>query len=57
MWKLEADNRTLPTRLPSVEGQQKETQCPGWHKDTTARRLWSEEDNEFLKGIEMFEEM
>ena len=40
------NNKTLPTRLPSIEGQQKETQYPGWHKGTTRKRLWSGEDNE-----------
>ena len=45
MLKPETDNKTLPTRLPPIEGQQKETQCLGWHKDTTGKGLWSGEDN------------
>ena len=29
-----------------MEGQQKEIQYPGWHKDTTGKGLWCGEDNE-----------
>ena len=46
MWKPETNNKTLPTRLPLMEEQQKETQYPGWHKDTTGKGLWSKKDNE-----------
>ena len=42
----------IPTKLPQMEGQQKETQYPRWHKDTTGKGLWSGEDNEFLQGNE-----
>ena len=24
----------MPTKLPPIEGQQKETEYPGWHKET-----------------------
>ena len=33
-----------------MEGQQKETQYPGKHKDTTRKVLWSGEDDEVSKG-------
>ena len=33
-----------------MEGQQKETQYSGWHKDTTKKGLWSGEDNEVPLG-------
>ena len=36
--------------LPSMEGQQKEIQYPGWHKDTAGKELWSGEDNGVPKG-------
>ena len=32
--------------MPSMEGQQKEIQYPGWHKDNTGKGLWSGEDDE-----------
>ena len=35
---------------PQMEGQQKETQYPGWNKDTTRKGLWSGEDNEVSRG-------
>ena len=35
----------MPTRLPPTEGQQKETQYLRWHKDTSRKGLWSEEDD------------
>ena len=44
----------MPTKLPPMEGQQKETQYPGWYKDTTGEGLWSGEDD---KEIEIFEEI
>ena len=28
-----------------MERQQKETQYPGWHKDTTVKGFWGEENN------------
>ena len=40
----------MPTRLPPMEGQQKEIQYPGWHKDTTRKGLWSGKDDEVLLG-------
>ena len=33
-----------------MEGQQKETQYPGKHKDTTRKVLWSGEDDEVSWG-------
>ena len=42
----ETNNKTLPKRLPSIERQQKETQYPGWYKDTKGKELWSGEDDE-----------
>ena len=50
MWKPETDNRILPTRLPPIEGQQKETQDLRWHKDATGKVLWIGEDNELSQG-------
>ena len=44
-WKPETDNKTLPKRLPPIGEQQKEIQYSGWHKDTTGKGLWSEEDD------------
>ena len=29
-----------------MDGQQKEIQYPGWHKDTTGKELWSVENDE-----------
>ena len=37
MWKPETNNKTLPTRQHLMVGQQKETQYPGYHKDTTRK--------------------
>ena len=34
----------------AVQGQQKETQYPGWHKDTTGKEFWSGKDNEVPQG-------
>ena len=34
----------MPTRLPLMEGQKKETQYPEWHKDTAGKGLWGGED-------------
>ena len=50
MWKLDTDNKTLPSRFPPMDGQQKETQYPEWHKDTTGKRLWGGENNEDPQG-------
>ena len=33
-----------------MKGQRKETQYPGWHKDTTRKGLWGGEDNEVPSG-------
>ena len=33
-----------------MEGQQKETQYPGWHKDATGKGLWSGENNGVPEG-------
>ena len=38
MRKPGANNKTLPARLPPMEGQQREIHYPGWHKDTTGKR-------------------
>ena len=38
----------------AMEGQQKETQNPVWHKDTTRKGLWSGEDDEFPLGVRDF---
>ena len=46
MWKPENNNKTLPTRLPPIEGQQKKIQYPGWNKETTGKGLWNRKDNE-----------
>ena len=39
-----------------MEGQQKETEYPGWHGNATGKELWSGEDKlgRFFKGIGMF---
>ena len=37
--------RKPKTDIKTLEGQQKEIQYPGWHKDTTGKGLWSVEDN------------
>ena len=50
MWKLETNNKKLPERHASIEWQKKETQYPGWHKDTTKNGLWGGEDNEVPWG-------
>ena len=36
--------------LIHLEGQQKEIQYPGWHRDTTGKELWSgeNENNSFF---------
>ena len=47
MCKAETDNKTLPTSLPPIERQQKETQYPEWHKDNTEKGLWGRENNEW----------
>ena len=44
MWKSKSNNKTLPTKLPPMDEQQKETQYLGWHKDTARKGMWSEED-------------
>ena len=54
MWKPKTDNKALPIRLLPMEGQQKETQYPGWHKYTIGKGMWSAEDN---KGKGLFEEI
>ena len=33
-----------------MEGQQKETNYPGWHKDTIRKGLWSGEDDGVPEG-------
>ena len=47
MWKPELNNKILPTRLPPMEGYQKETQYPGDIR-TLLREL-----GKFLENIEM----
>ena len=39
MQKPDNDNRTLPTRLFTMEGEQKETQNPRSHNDATGKGL------------------
>ena len=39
MQKPETTNKTLPTRLPPVERQQKGKSNPGWRKDTAWKGL------------------
>ena len=46
MWTPEPNNKTLPTKFPSMERQQKEIQYPGWLKDTTRKGMWSGEDGD-----------
>ena len=50
IWCQEMNNNkhaeTLPTRLPTMEGQQKETQYLKWHMDTTGKKLWSGKNDE-----------
>ena len=53
-WDSLQCNKTLPTRLPPMEGQQKKIEYPGWHKNTTGKKLWSGENDEVS---EMFEEI
>ena len=50
MHRPETNNKTLPTRMPPIIGQQKQTQYPGRHKDTSGKWLWSGEDNEIPCG-------
>ena len=33
-----------------MEGQQKEIQYPGWHKDTNGKGLWNKEDKKVPWG-------
>ena len=33
-----------------MEGQEKEIQYPGWHRDTTGKELWSGENDEVSEG-------
>ena len=49
-WWPETNTQTLPTRLPPMERQQKEPQYPGWHKNTTKKGMWNEDDNEVPWG-------
>ena len=44
------NNKTLPTRLSPMEGQQKEIKYPGWHNGTTGKELWSGENDEVFEG-------
>ena len=53
----ESNNKTLPTRLPPMVGQQKEMQYPGWYKDTTGKGLWSGDDDGGFLRKQMFEEI
>ena len=46
MRKPEPNSKTLPTKLPLMEGQQKETQYPRCNKETTRKGLLSREDGE-----------
>ena len=40
MWKPETENKTLPTyKTAPMEGQQKEIQYTGLHKETSGKRL------------------
>ena len=47
MWKLE----TLPTKLPPIEGQQKETRYPERPNDITRKGLRSGEVDEITYGV------
>ena len=40
----------MPTRLSSIERQQKKTQYPGWHQDTLKKRLWIGKGDEVPLG-------
>ena len=51
MQKPNTNNKSLPTRLPPMEGQEKEIQYPGWHKDTTQKGLWIGEDEVLLGDL------
>ena len=37
MWKSVTNNKTLPTRLPPMEGQQKEMQYPGHYQEKVVK--------------------
>ena len=57
MWRPETNNKTLSTRLLSMERQQKEIQYPGLYKDTTRESCEVEKVMRFLKETEVFEEI
>ena len=50
MWKPELNNKTLHTRLPPMEGQQKKIQLLG--KDCEVEKMMR-----FLREIEMLEKL
>ena len=50
MQRPETNNKTLPMKLPPMEGQQKVIQYPGWPKGTTGKKLWSEENDKVSWG-------
>ena len=55
--RLETNNKALATRLPPIEGQQKEIQYPAWHKSTTGKGCEVEKMMRFLKETQIFEEI
>ena len=57
MWKLENDNKTLPTKLSPMKGQQKIYNIQDDIKTLLGRDCEVEKIMRFLKGIGMFKEI
>ena len=57
IWNPETDNRTLPTRLPTMKGQQKKQNVQGEIGTLLAKNCKVEKIIRFLRGIRMFKEM
>ena len=57
MWNPETNNKTLPTKLPLIEGQQKETNIQGIIRKLLRRDCEVKKMIRFLWEIRMFEEI
>ena len=55
MWNPETNNKTLPTKLPLIEGQQKETNIQGIIRKLLRRDCEVKKMIRFLWEIGMFE--
>ena len=57
MWKPETNNKTLPTRLPPMEGQQKKHNIQGNIRTVLGKECEVEKMMRFLWEIGMFEKI